>query len=204
MDIDETRYVLMSRDMMKNHDFMTLYLNGEYFFEKPPLYFWIECIFFKFFGYVNEFSARFPAALSGMILCYVVYFTGKKFISSAYGIVSSLVLATCLEYTILSKYAILDIYLCFFTGLSVFSYFWTHIAAEKNKKYFWWLFYLLCALPYVKEETEAVLHPSGNPSKPFHYAEYQALIDKEVKEKIEQSDINLVNFQYEQKADLDR
>ena len=73
MDIDETRYVLMSRDMMKNHDFMTLYLNGEYFFEKPPLYFWIECIFFKFFGYVNEFSARFPAALSGMILCYVVY-----------------------------------------------------------------------------------------------------------------------------------
>ncbi len=59
-------------------------------------------------------------------------------------------------------------------------------------------------LPYVKEETEAVLHPSGNSSKPFHYAEYQALIDKEVKEKIEQSDINLVNFQYEQKADLDR
>lgn len=39
MDIDETRYVLMSKDMLKSHDFMTLYLNGEYFFEKPPLYF---------------------------------------------------------------------------------------------------------------------------------------------------------------------
>ena len=30
MDIDETRYVLMSKDMYNSHDFLTLYLNGEY------------------------------------------------------------------------------------------------------------------------------------------------------------------------------
>ena len=161
MDIDETRYVLMSKDMLKSHDFMTLYLNGEYFFEKPPLYFWIECIFFKLFGFVNEFSARFPAALSGMLLCYAVYFSGKKFISNFYGVVSSLVLATCLEFTILSKYAILDIYLCLFCALSVFSYFGTHVAAEKNKKYFWWLFYLFCALAVMAKGIPGLVIPAG-------------------------------------------
>lgn len=161
MDIDETRYVLMSKDMLKSHDFMTLYLNGEYFFEKPPLYFWIECIFFKLFGFVNEFSARFPAALSGMLLCYAVYFAGKKFISNFYGVVSSLVLATCLEFTILSKYAILDIYLCLFCALSVFSYFGTHVAKEKNKKYFWWLFYLFCALAVMAKGIPGLVIPAG-------------------------------------------
>ena len=43
MDVDETRYVSMARDMFHSRDFLTLYLNGEYFFEKPPLYFWGEC-----------------------------------------------------------------------------------------------------------------------------------------------------------------
>ena len=40
MDVDETRYVSMARDMFHCKDFLTLYLNGEFFFEKPPLYSW--------------------------------------------------------------------------------------------------------------------------------------------------------------------
>lgn len=38
MDVDETRYVSMARDMFNTKNFSTLYLNGEYFFEKSPLY----------------------------------------------------------------------------------------------------------------------------------------------------------------------
>ena len=32
MDVDETRYVSMAKDMFNTKDFMTLYLNNEYFF----------------------------------------------------------------------------------------------------------------------------------------------------------------------------
>lgn len=53
---------------------------------------------------------------------------------------------------------------------------------------------LLCALPFVSEETEAVLHPSINPAQPFHYNEYQTLIEREVIEKIQKSEIDLINF----------
>ncbi len=53
---------------------------------------------------------------------------------------------------------------------------------------------LLCALPFVKEETEAVLHPSIDANKPFHYTEYQTLIDRDVMKKIQETDIDLVNF----------
>ncbi|UKI41031.1 MAG: hypothetical protein L6V95_13190 [Candidatus Melainabacteria bacterium] len=48
LDPDETRYVTMARDMFQTKDYLTLYLNGEYFFEKPPLFFWLECLGFKF------------------------------------------------------------------------------------------------------------------------------------------------------------
>ena len=74
MDTDETRYVSMARDMYNNKEFLTLYLNGEYFFEKPPLYFWIECLSFWLFKTINEFSARFPVALLGSMTCFLVYF----------------------------------------------------------------------------------------------------------------------------------
>lgn len=161
MDIDETRYVLMSKDMFHSKDFMTLYLNGEYFFEKPPLYFWIECISFKFFGFINEFSARFPAALCGMILSFLVYFSGKKIVNAKYGIVSSLSLASSLEFTILSKYAILDIFLCTFVALSVFSYFMTLFATEANKKYFWWMFYIFSGLAVMAKGIPGVVIPFG-------------------------------------------
>ena len=74
MDVDETRYVAMARDMFHSKDFMTLYLNGEYFFEKPPLYFWQECLSFALWGgKVNEWTARFPVAALGFIFSMVVY-----------------------------------------------------------------------------------------------------------------------------------
>ena len=50
LDVDETRYVNMSSTMFHDKEFMTLYLNGKFFFEKPPLYFWIENLFFGLFG----------------------------------------------------------------------------------------------------------------------------------------------------------
>ena len=73
MDVDESRYVLMAREMFHSKDFLTLYLNGEYFFEKPPLYFWGECLSFALFGKVNEFTARFPVALYGASCCYTLW-----------------------------------------------------------------------------------------------------------------------------------
>ena len=57
---------------------LTLYLNNEYFFEKPPLYFWGECLSFGMFGKITEFTARFPVALYGTLCGFLTYFVGKK------------------------------------------------------------------------------------------------------------------------------
>lgn len=146
MDVDETRYVSMARDMFHSKDFLTLYLNGDYFFEKPPLYFWGECLSFAIFGKINEFTARFPVALYGTLSTLIVYFTGKKIVSRRFGFISAVILATTLEFVMLAKFAILDIVVTTCVGFSVMFGFLTQFVQDKNKKYFWWLFYIFSGL----------------------------------------------------------
>ncbi len=59
---DEPRYAQVSREMLRTHDWITPYLHGEPWFEKPPLYYWITAACFAIFG-VTEAAARLPAAL---------------------------------------------------------------------------------------------------------------------------------------------
>lgn len=161
MDVDETRYVSMARDMFKSKDFLTLYINNEYFFEKPPLFFWSECLSFGLFGQINEFTARFAPAFYALLVTLAVYFTGKKVVSAKFGFVSALILATSLEFVILSRFAILDIVVSSLIGISVLCGFLTQLVQEKNKKYLWWLFYVFSALAIMTKGIPGFVIPFG-------------------------------------------
>ena len=162
MDVDETRYVAMSRDMFNTKDFLTLYLNGQYFFEKPPLYFWQECLSFALWGgKVNEWTARFPVALLGFIFSFVVYFTARKRVSRRFGVFTSLILATSLEFIMLAKYAILDIVLTFYVGLALVCYFQVYFCQENNKKFYWWAFYFFTGLAVMAKGIPGIAIPFG-------------------------------------------
>ncbi len=162
MDVDETRYVSMAKDMFHSKDFLTLYLNKEFFFEKPPLYFWGECLSFALFGRVTEFTARFPVALYGTLCGFLTYFIGRKVISRTYGVVSALILATSLEFLILSKFAILDIVVSTCIWFSLCFGMLTLFCEEKNKKYFWWLFYIFSGLAVMAKGIPGFVVPFGS------------------------------------------
>ena len=147
MDVDETRYVDMSKTMFENKDFLTLYLNGDFFFEKPPLYFWILNISFLIFRKISAFTARIPCVLSGIIAGLGVFFTSFKITNNKkFSFIASSILLTSMEFLVLSKIAILDIVLASCTTLSILFGIVTFYVADKNKKYFWWLFYLFSGL----------------------------------------------------------
>lgn len=162
MDTDETRYVSMARDMFNTKDFLTLYLNGEYFFEKPPLFFWIEAVSFGLFGKINEFTARFPVAFLGSLVCFAVYFTGKKVVSRSYGVISSIILATSIEYSMLSKLAILDIVVASCIAFSLSFGIAVFFCRESRKKYYWWLFYMFSALAVMAKGIPGFVIPFGS------------------------------------------
>ena len=161
LDVDETRYVEIARNMIKNHDFLTLYINGDFFFEKPPLFFWIECLFFKLSGCINELTARLPVILLSLLPLGLLFNLCKKVKNIRFAFITTAVLLTTLEYLLLTKIAILDSVLTTFVTSSVLCYFYTFFTTEKNKKYFWYAAYVFMGLAVLAKGIPGFVIPAG-------------------------------------------
>ncbi len=161
LDVDETRYVDMARSMLKSGNFLTLYLNGDYFFEKPPLYFWIECFAFKIFGGTNELTARLPIVLLSLLPLGLLFGICKKVKDIKYAFITCAVLLTSLEYILITKIAILDSVLTSLVSSAVLCYFYTFFTENKNKKYFWCLTYIFTGLAVMAKGIPGLVIPAG-------------------------------------------
>jgi 4-amino-4-deoxy-L-arabinose transferase-like glycosyltransferase len=65
-DWDELIYASLARQMLASGDPFSLAINGEPFFEKPPLFFWLQALSMAVLG-MNEGAARLPNAFAGGI-----------------------------------------------------------------------------------------------------------------------------------------
>ncbi len=162
IDIDETRYVNIARAMFFNNDFITPYLNYEPFLEKPPLFYWLIVFLYKLTGSTDEFVSRIPTAASCTSMVFATYFFGKKALGSkVFGLVSALILLSNIWILLFSHIAILDMG---FTALCTVSIYCAIITLfdikEENKKYFWYLGYLLMALSVLQKGLIGIIIPA--------------------------------------------
>lgn len=119
-DPDEPVYMQTAMEMLETQDFISPRIYGQFWYDKPPFFYWMVVMSIKLFG-SNEFAARFPAAVSAFLGILGVYSMGKSFFSRSVGLVGALVLATSLEYFYLGKAAVTDSTLtCFFIGIMLF------------------------------------------------------------------------------------
>lgn len=88
-DWDEVNFAEISREMIVTNDFLRVQVNFQPFWEKPPLFFWIQVISMKLFG-INEFAARFPNAIVGIITLMVLYRMGSFLINQKFGFIWSM------------------------------------------------------------------------------------------------------------------
>lgn len=88
-DWDEVNFAEISREMIVTNDFLSVQVNYQPFFEKPPLFFWIQVISMKLFG-VNEFAARFPNAIVGIFTLLVLYKIGSFLFDKRFGFIWSM------------------------------------------------------------------------------------------------------------------
>ena len=90
-DWDEAIHAQMAQEMIWRHDPITPHLAGELHFTKPPLYLWQEVLAYKVLG-VNEFAARFWAALSAVGAVLMTYLLGRDLFGRAVGVGAALLL----------------------------------------------------------------------------------------------------------------
>lgn len=76
-DWDEINFAESAREMLVTGEYFRVQINYEPFWEKPPLFFWLQAASMAVFG-INEFAARFPNAVCGIITLCLLFHIGKK------------------------------------------------------------------------------------------------------------------------------
>ena len=93
--MDEATRGLVAFEMHHTGNLITPTINGEYYFNKPPLYNWILLGFFNLFNSYSEFILRLPAVISLLIFGLIIYFTTRKELGSRVAFLSSLLFISC-------------------------------------------------------------------------------------------------------------
>lgn len=106
-DWDEINFAEAAREMIITRNYLNVMIDFEPFHEKPPLFIWLQVISMKIFG-INEFAARFPNALIGIITLLVIYYIGKNIYDRIFGLFWVLVYLGSLLPHFYFKTAIID------------------------------------------------------------------------------------------------
>ncbi len=124
-DWDEINFAEISREMIILEDYTRAYVDFKPFWEKPPLYFWLQSTAMKAFG-VNEFSARFPNAICGIFTLLIVYLCGRKLYDHKFGLLWAMAFAGSLFPNMYFKTGIIDPWFNLFIFLSLYFFIFYH------------------------------------------------------------------------------
>jgi hypothetical protein len=118
-DWDEINFAESAREMIVTGNFSRVQIDFHPFWEKPPLFFWMQALSMKFFG-INEFAARFPNAVIGILSLLLLYFIGKRLFDEKFGLIWALVYLGSFLPHLYFKSGIIDPFFNFFIFLSLF------------------------------------------------------------------------------------
>lgn len=139
---DEARYAEIPREMLVLHDFVTPHLNGVKYFEKPPLFYWLQAGSIKhlnpiivqaesalikvkkesYANSISEWTVRLPNALLALLGCLLVYLAGRLLFERRAGLLSAIILASSLLYFVLARMVTIDMTLSFCLSVSLLAF----------------------------------------------------------------------------------
>lgn len=83
-DWDEINFAEIAREMVITGDYLRPQINYQMFTEKPPMFMWFQALSMNIFG-MNEFGARFPNAIAGVVVLWFLYRAGRKIYNRTFG-----------------------------------------------------------------------------------------------------------------------
>ena len=144
-DWDEINFAEISREMVLTGDFLRVSINFESFFQKPPFFFWTQALAMKLFG-INEFAARLPNAICGILSLMLLFKIGEKLYHTRFGIIwAGVYLGSVLPF-LYFKSGIIDPYFNLFIFLGLYFFILFYWKKEQLSsinlpyRYGWYLF----------------------------------------------------------------
>jgi 4-amino-4-deoxy-L-arabinose transferase-like glycosyltransferase len=91
-DWDEINFAECAREMIVSKNYSTVQIGFLPFWEKPPLFIWMQAASMHAFG-INEFAARLPNAICGIVTLLTVYSLGRRIYDEKFARIWTLVYA---------------------------------------------------------------------------------------------------------------
>ncbi|MCU0328041.1 MAG: glycosyltransferase family 39 protein [Chitinophagales bacterium] len=118
-DWDEANFAELAREMIYSGNYLQPQINYLPFYEKPPLFIWFQVVSMKIFG-INEFAARFPNALLGILNALTLYKIGLSLKNRRFGLYWSIVYTASLLPFLYFRSGLIDPWFNFFMFLSIY------------------------------------------------------------------------------------
>ncbi|MCY7360108.1 MAG: glycosyltransferase family 39 protein [Rudanella sp.] len=88
-DWDEINFAESAREMIVSGNYAWVQINFQPFWQKPPLFFWLQALAMHGFG-INEYAARFPNAVIGVLTLVVLFLIGRRLHDTRFGLLWAL------------------------------------------------------------------------------------------------------------------
>lgn len=131
-DWDEINFAEAAREMLVTHNYSQVQIDFAPFWEKPPLFIWMQAISMALFG-VNEFAARFPNAIIGIATIVTLFGIGKKLADEKMGLWWALAYAGSWLPHFYFKSGIIDPTFNYFIFLAIYCVFRVPYSAKPNR-----------------------------------------------------------------------
>lgn len=159
IDYDEGYYAQAAKGMAESGDWVTPYVNGVRFLEKPPFLYWVTAASFKIFG-INEFALRFPTALAVVALVWIVMLIARRLADERAAVISGLITAFCTGTYFFTRETLHDVWLVLFLALAMHGFVEWYLDRSHSRRPAL-LFYAGCAGAVMCKSLIGIAFPLG-------------------------------------------
>jgi 4-amino-4-deoxy-L-arabinose transferase-like glycosyltransferase len=162
LEPDEGRYAEIPREMLERGDFVTPRLNGVLYFEKPPLYYWLNAAALSLPGR-PEVLCRLFSALFGLGGVGLAWLLGRSIGGPRVALTAAIVLGSSPLWAALSRANVIDMTMAFFMSAAL-TCFWLaqeRERGERGERLLWYGMFAAAALATLTKGLVGFLIPGA-------------------------------------------
>ncbi|MGB7601101.1 MAG: glycosyltransferase family 39 protein, partial [Candidatus Sulfotelmatobacter sp.] len=157
LDDADSIHAEAAREMVLNHNWVTLYINGVRYLEKAPLMYWTVATSYKLFG-VGEWQTRLPLALGVLGLAWCAFIFGRRYYGVEAGFYAALILVTAPGLFVYTRFLIPDVLVAMWLTLGLY-FFLIAYEQERPSRWLCWGIAVTIALDVLTKSLIGIVFP---------------------------------------------
>src|ERR1700677_4986029 len=157
LDDADSIHAEAAREMLLNHNWVSLYLNGIRYLEKAPLMYWVVVIRYKIFG-VGEWQTRLPLALAVLGLAWCTFVFGRRYFGRESGFYAALILITAPGIYVYTRFLIPDVAVAMWLTIGLYLFLMAY-QMDDPPRWMCWGFAVTVALNVLTKSLIGIVFP---------------------------------------------